>query len=108
MSTSQMQGHRHGHQALDKSWSTISVRDFFEQIPWTGVPENISESVSGSSSTDTTEANSLNLKLKVSEYFNRFPWDGQPDIAVPLTPVAIQPDLSADNDITLEGFADLF
>lgn len=108
MSTIPIPGRRHDYQALDQSWSTISVRDFFEHMPWTGMPENTLERTSDSSPTDTTGASSLNLQLKVGEYFNLFPWDSQPDIAAPLAPIDIQPDLSLENDITLEGFADLF
>ena len=108
MSTTQMSGHHNGHQALDKNWTMISVRDFFERIPWTGFPVSVSDNTSDNALVNRTEADSLNLKLKVSEYFNLFPWDGQPSVAVPVVPIELQPDLPAEDDITLEGFADLF
>lgn len=108
MSTTLMNGHRHGQQASASTWSTVSVRDFFEQMPWTGVPVGQPESGSGSFSAEVAEANSLNLKLQVKEYFDRFPWDGQPNIAAPVAPLDIQPDLPAEDEITLDGFADLF
>jgi hypothetical protein len=52
--------------------------------------------------------NSLSLTLTVGEYFNLLPWDGKPNIAAPMAPLDIQPDLPVEDDITLDGFADLF
>ncbi|RZM78595.1 hypothetical protein [Leptolyngbya iicbica] len=108
MSTALMNGHRNGHQTPANSWSTLSVREFFEQMPWTGMPVNRPSPTAGSSSADATGANGLSLTLSVGEYFNLFPWDGKPNIAVPVAPLDIQPDLPMEDDITLDGFADLF
>jgi hypothetical protein len=108
MSTALMNGHRNGHQATANSWSTLSVREFFEQMPWTGMPVNRPNPSAGGSPTDATEVNSLSLTLTVGEYFNLLPWDGKPNIAAPMAPLDIQPDLPVEDDITLDGFADLF
>ena len=108
MSTTLMNGHRNGHQATTNSWSTLSVRDFFEQMPWTGVSLNPPRSTANGAATGTTEVSSLSLTLTVGEYFNQLPWDGKPHIAAPVAPLDIQPDLPVEDDITLDGFADLF
>jgi len=108
MSTALMNGHRQSHPNTAGNWSTTSVRDFFEQIPWTGVVMRAPEAASDSSHGALSEPQSLSLTLKVSEYFNLFPWDGKPNIAAPMAPLDIQPDVPEDDGITLDGFADLF
>ncbi|MGD1944200.1 MAG: hypothetical protein ACFB0G_23125 [Leptolyngbyaceae cyanobacterium] len=94
---------QNGHFALPTSWSTLSVRDFFEQVSWTGAtppPAHQAEA--------TTDLPTLSFQLKVSEFFSHFPWEGQPDIGTPVAPLTIQPELPAEDDLTLDGFADLF
>lgn len=108
MSTTLMNGHRQGPAAATQRWHTTTVRDFFEQMPWTGVvlraPVAADEDFSGAA----PATSSLSLTLSVGDYFNQFPWDGKPHIAVPVAPLDIQPDLPEDDGITLDGFADLF
>lgn len=108
MSTAVMNGHHQGQSTSARPWPTTSVRDFFEQIPWTGVvmrsPETALEDALGASSVTS----SLSLTLSVGVYFNQFPWDGKPHIAAPVAPLDIQPDLPEDDGITLDGIADLF
>ena len=98
----------HERPTVEPSWATISVRNFFERIPWTGVSVSVSDVPSGRAASDTVEASSLSLKLSVGEYFDQFPWDGQPHIAVAVTPISIKSDSSPAEDVTLEGFADFF
>jgi len=108
MSTALMNGHRQSPSTTAGNWSTTSVRDFFEQIPWTGVVMRAPETGSGRAQGASSEPHSLSMTLNVSEYFNLFPWDGKPNIAAPVAPLDIQPDLPEDDGITLDGFADLF
>lgn len=97
-----------GHAAHQSNWHTVSVRDFFGQIPWTGAPVPMPTVQPGTEMPPTVEADVLNLQLSVSEFFNRFPWDGKPNIAAPIAPMEVQPDLPPEDSITLDGFADLF
>lgn len=103
-----MNGHRDNHQKLESAWATVSVRDFFEQMPWSGVPVVSPDLASGGSQASEATANQLDLKLQVKQYFDLFPWDGKPNIAAPVAPIDVQPDLPAEDEITLDGFADLF
>ncbi|MGF1459396.1 MAG: hypothetical protein ACFBSG_10255 [Leptolyngbyaceae cyanobacterium] len=107
MSTALLNGHRNGHRLRTMPLPTTSVRDFFEQIPWTGAAPTPLVSAS-STETSETAALELNMKLKVGDFFEHFPWDGKPDIAAPVAPLTVQPELPADDDLTLDGFADLF
>lgn len=94
---------QNGHVTLPSTWSTVSVRDFFEQLPWTGeTPLPTLQTAA------TADPPTLSLQLKVSDFFNRFPWAGQPDIGTPVAPITVQPDRPAEDDLTLDGFADLF
>jgi hypothetical protein len=97
-----------GHAAYTPAWSTLSVKDFFSQIPWTGASASPMTTTANLDSGTAVETNSLNFQLSVSEFFNRFPWDGKPNIAAPLAPMAVQPDAPEENSLTLDGFADLF
>jgi hypothetical protein len=97
-----------GHASRTANWHTISVRDFFGQIPWTGAPAPLPTMTPGSSNPGPAAVDFLNLHLSVGDFFNRFPWDGKPNIAAPIAPVEVQPDLPPEDSITLDGFADLF
>lgn len=97
-----------GHTARNNAWHTVSVRDFFGQIPWTGAPVSMPTVNAGNSTAAPPETDGLNFKLSVHEFFNRFPWDGKPNIAAPIAPMEVQPDLPPEDSITLDGFADLF
>ena len=100
-----------GHAAHDTRWHTISVRDFFGQIPWTGVPAPMPSMPPGAATTQTTEVEvSLNLHMSVGDFFNQFPWDGKPQIAAPIPTESFEAMLeqSPDDGITLDGFADMF
>ena len=108
MSTTLTNGHRNSHQAMDNSWSTMSVREFFEHMPWTGIPSDLPRANADSAAMGPTEIDELSLTLTVGEYFNLLPWEGKPNIAVPVAPIDIQTDLPVAEDITLDGFADLF
>lgn len=108
MNTPQISGLHRDRPTLDQTWSKISVRDFFERMPWTGVPVSVAETPSGHASDNTVKASSLSFKLKVGEYFDQFPWDGQPNIAVAVAPVSVSSDSLPEEDVTLEGFADFF
>jgi len=98
---------QNGHKAALTNWRTLSVRDFFGQLPWTG--ESRQEPWTPPSMTGESASPTPDMRLSVNEFFNRFPWDGKPNIAAPMTPLEVQPDMPAsDNDLTLDGFADLF
>lgn len=89
------------------TWQTVTVRDFFSKIAWTG--ESVREPWTLDSADEAVVNNPLDLRLSVGEFFNRFPWDGQPHIAVPVAPLEVQPDLPPpEDDLTLDGFSDLF
>lgn len=96
--------------AHNNAWQTLSVHDFFAQLPWTGEPMS-SPSASIGPVMASGDVGNLHLHLSVGEFFWRFPWDGKPNIAAPIAPIApieIQPDLPAEDSMTLDGFADLF
>lgn len=97
-----------GHAQTGAAWSTISVREFFEQVPWTGASAIAAPASGDVASSAPGTSQSLSMTLKVGEFFNLFPWEGKPDIAAPMAPMEIQPDLPADDGLTLDGFADLF
>jgi hypothetical protein len=46
--------------------------------------------------------------MRVGDYFQSLPWEGEPDIAAPVPPLQLQPELLPEEDMTLDGFADLF
>ena len=108
MSATLLNGHHQGQSTAAKSWYTTSVRDFFEQIPWTGVVMRAPEPVSEDALGEPAGSHSLSFTLSVGDYFNSFPRDGKPHIAAPVAPLDPQPDLPQDDGITLDGFADLF
>lgn len=95
-----------GHALQSATWHTQSVRDFFGQIDWTGT--SINPLTSDSALTAASDSKTPDMRLSVGEFFSRFAWDGMPNIAVPTAPLEFQPDLPAEEDITLDGFADLF
>ena len=90
------------------TWNTLSVRDFFGQIPWTGAPTSLPALEAITQTSIPAMAEDLEPKLTVSEFFYRFPWDGKPNIAAPIAPMEVKPDLPQGDNITLDGFADLF
>lgn len=89
------------------AWQTLSVQDFFGQIPWTGAPV-VLPAPGGHDASQGGGGATLSLQLKVGEFFSHFPWDGKPSIAAPLPALDIQPNLPVDDSMTLDGFADLF
>ncbi len=94
-----------GHASKSKTWSTLTVRDFFSQISWTGevAPSPLQNGTAAMAASANPEG--LSLRLPVHDFFARFPWDGKPTIAAPTAPLIIQPDLPAPEEITLD---DLF
>ena len=52
----------------------------------------------------------FSLQMSVSDFFNRFPWDGKPQIAAPVAAESFEAmmESSSDDDFTLDGFADMF
>lgn len=84
-----------------------SVRDFFGAIPWTGQP--LLKAWDEPTAETFADADAPPMGLSVKAFFSRFAWDGKPTVAAPLTPLEIQPDIpSPEDDLTLDGFADLF
>ena len=98
-----------GHSPQGAAWYAVSVRDFFRTIPWTGETITVSPNQPPTSGPEAAFQDGLNMFMSVQEFFRRFPWEGQPDIAAPIAPLTVQPDVpSADNDLTLDGFAESF
>ena len=100
-------GHN-GYTASSTAWQTVSVRDFFGHMPWTGESTAMPVMTTGTEAPSLVEVEGLSLQLTVGEFFNRFPWNGKPDIGAPIAPMEIQPDFPTEDSITLDGFADLF
>jgi hypothetical protein len=48
--------------------------------------------------------------MTVNDFFQSIAWDGQPTIGVPISPLEATPAPAptADLDLTLDGFSDLF
>jgi hypothetical protein len=108
MSTSTL----NGHQTQNSSWHTLAVRDFFGQIPWTGIPAPNASLSSGIASIQAADAEVTpnNLQMTVSDFFQQFPWNGVPQIAAPIAAESFEAmmESSSDGDFTLDGFADMF
>ena len=96
-----------GHAPQRDAWHTLSVREFFSTIAWTGEP--VREPWTQPADGEVISVDGLDMQLSVGEFFNRFPWDGKPSIAAPMAPLEAQPNLPLpEDDLTLDGFADLF
>ena len=96
-----------GHFSQNTAQYQLSVREFFSTIAWNGKPNR--EPWAQSTRASETSPEALDMHLSVNEFFGNFPWDGKPNIAVPVEPLVVQPDLPlSEDDLTLEGFADLF
>lgn len=91
------------------AWSTLSVRDFFGAIIWTGdAAQEPWTQTANAPHPGSVEALDM-AQMTVGDFFGRCPWSGQPDIAAPLEPLEAQADLfPSDDELTLEGFAELF
>jgi hypothetical protein len=93
-----------GHAPRPLPWNTQSVRSFFEQIPWTGIPLPSLEPSQNAAASPKTSS----MCLSVREFFGRFAWDGKSEIAAPIVPPETQTSSSTESSLTLDGFADLF
>jgi hypothetical protein len=101
---------RNGSSPFGQAWLQQSVQEFFSGINWDNAPQDIYELSQEltASALQGTEL-SLSLNLTVSQFFAAIPWDGTA-IAAPATPVLADPLSGPEdlNDLTLEGFSDLF
>lgn len=95
-----------GHRALLSQWQTLTVRDFFSQLSWTGQP-TLNFQIEDAAPEPLPIAD---MRLSVRDFFSRFPWEGSPDIAAPMAPLALQADdlMPPEDDLTLDAFSDLF
>ncbi|MEM9005616.1 MAG: hypothetical protein AAGE59_19090 [Cyanobacteria bacterium P01_F01_bin.86] len=95
-----------GHSRAKTGWEQVSVREFFSAIAWAG--EAVTPTIP-SSAVEIKTLDSPDVLLSVQAFFECFPWEGEPDVAAPLSPLAIQSDSpSVIEELTLEGFADFF
>ncbi|NER78525.1 MAG: hypothetical protein F6K42_02910 [Leptolyngbya sp. SIO1D8] len=95
-----------GKASQNAAW-TISVREFFSAIAWSG--ESAQPSSQPTNAVEVPSPDVLDMRLTVNDFFNCFAWEGKPNIAVPVAPLEARPDLTVSGDgLTLDGFADLF
>jgi hypothetical protein len=97
---------RNGTAALNKAepWQRQSVRQFFESVSWEG-PQLQQVNVQTSSASSAP----MRLSISVQTFFDNFPWDGSPEIAVPMAPLSQPPEPAAEDDtLTLDAFSELF
>jgi hypothetical protein len=91
-----------------KTWSRLSVHDFFSQINWEHDPEPI-QKVKQASLEGRSEK--LSLTLSVSQFFTCIDWEGHGAIA-PSAPLPLEesesPSTQAQDEVTLEDFSSLF
>lgn len=96
-----------------KTWSRVSVRDFFSQVNWEHDPEPIQEFKQASKQASVEgqgRSESLSLTLTVSQFFTCIDWEGQGAIA-PSAPLPLEPESTstqAEDDVTLDDFSSLF
>ena len=84
-----------------RPWQWQTVQDFFRANNWHGVTREPVNSAQGG-----TE---FSLALSVGEYFSRFEWHGQPEIAAqPHLDIAPSSPASSDDDLNLTDLSDLF
>jgi hypothetical protein len=91
------------------TWHTQTVTEFFSQMAWTGATSPANSTSSGFSMATSATPEALDMRSSVQVFFSQFPWDGKPLIAA-LGPVLIKPSVTpaAQEEFTLDGFADLF
>jgi len=103
---------------MQQTWLKSTVEEFFSTVNWDDrpievvKPQQLSEEISSSASTATPAPGgpSLSITLSVSEFFDAFPWEGQPTIAAPIPVQNMVPQETEEgvNDITLDDFSGLF
>jgi hypothetical protein len=104
---------------MQQRWLKSTVEEFFSSVNWDDRPIEVvtpKTLFDGDSTPDSAEPSgspahvSLSLTMSVSEFFDAFPWDGQPIIAAPIPVQETSPDDPPEdvNDVTLEDFSDLF
>lgn len=88
--------------------STVSVREFFGAIVWTGEPKPTNIGADLATEKLSFAGGSMAL-LTVQAFFQQLPWEGEPDIAAPLSTLKVQSEpSSAADELTLDDFAKLF
>ncbi|NMF84813.1 hypothetical protein [Nodosilinea sp. P-1105] len=88
-------------------WLRETVQTFFAGVAWSGAA-----SPSHRPRTTDQTSSEATLAMTVDAFFGTVPWDGQPEIGVPIAPLAA-PSAQAipapeEDDLTLDGFSDLF
>lgn len=84
-------------------WRRQSVRQFFESVSWEGLQlQHVNVQASSPSP-------SLRMSMSVQAFFDAFPWEGSPEIAMPMAPLS-QPSepVVEDDNLTLDAFSELF
>ncbi|MGF1568489.1 MAG: hypothetical protein ACFCVD_10535 [Nodosilinea sp.] len=85
-------------------WRRETVQDFFQGVAWNG-PSFHSPKGSGNGAGPATST----MTMAVGNFFETIPWEGQPAIGAPILPLEAPTQArSADADLTLDGFSDLF
>ncbi|TVP66718.1 MAG: hypothetical protein EA342_11000 [Leptolyngbya sp. LCM1.Bin17] len=88
-------------------WLRETVQTFFAGVAWSGAASQSHRL----GTTDQTSSEAT-LAMTVGDFFGTVPWDGQPEIGVPIAPLAAPSAQAsppqAEDDLTLDGFSDLF
>lgn len=102
---------------MQQRWLTSTVEEFFSSVNWDDRPLEVvtptllfDDTTLNSEPSASAATISLSLTMSVSEFFDAFPWEGQPIIAAPIPVQETSPDDPPEdvNDVTLEDFSDLF
>lgn len=102
---------------MQKVWLRSTVEEFFSSVNWDDRPVEVVEPkalVEDASDPETlaqpvSSHHPLSLSMSVNDFFDQFPWEGQPIIAAPLPVNEASPEADDDaNDITLDDFSGLF
>jgi hypothetical protein len=81
------------------------VQRFFSQVAWDGAP-TVTDLFGEEPQAQPPKI--LSKQLTVAEFFNRFQWEGTPEIAAPMAPLDMQSAPPEVETFTLDDFSDLF
>jgi hypothetical protein len=100
-------GSNNGTAHVQQPWLRDTVQAFFEGVAWSGPAFQHRTQPGGSS-----ERSGSPMIMAVGDFFGSIPWDGQPVIGLPISPLEALPanpsPVQEEDDLTLDGFSDLF
>lgn len=100
-------GSTNGTAQVPHPWVRETVQTFFEGVAWSGTAFQPQPQPGGSS-----DRSGSPMTMAVGDFFGTIPWDGQPIIGVPISPLEALPanpsPVQEEDDLTLDGFSDLF